>query len=86
MGKSIKPLSKKKLLFLRAQGANPLLKRKATGTAPCFYCGKLLTCNNLTIDHFIPKSKGGTNEIQNLRLACKRCNSDKGNKDYGREI
>ena len=32
-----------------------------------------------TIDHIMPLSRGGTNDIKNLQLACKRCNSMKSN-------
>ncbi|MCX4400643.1 HNH endonuclease [Streptomyces sp. NBC_01764] len=33
-----------------------------------------------TADHIIPLSKGGTNDIENLRPACGRCNSSRGNR------
>jgi 5-methylcytosine-specific restriction endonuclease McrA len=33
----------------------------------------------LTIDHIIPKSKGGSHEYENLQAAHKRCNGSKGN-------
>lgn len=32
----------------------------------------------LTLDHLVPKSKGGTNRLTNLGLACATCNSRKG--------
>jgi len=32
-----------------------------------------------TLDHIIPRSKGGSNEIGNLRLVHRRCNEDRGN-------
>ncbi len=35
---------------------------------------------NLTIDHIVPQSKGGTDHIQNLQLLCAMCNSMKGAK------
>lgn len=34
----------------------------------------------LSIDHIIPKSKGGTGERSNLRCICTRCNTKKGSK------
>ena len=41
------------------------------------YCG---TNHNLTIDHVIPKSKGGKWDWQNLVTACNVCNGKKGEK------
>lgn len=43
----------------------------------CFYCGN----PGGTIDHLVPRSKGGGNELTNLVSACKPCNSRKGTKD-----
>jgi len=43
----------------------------------CCYCGKENT--PLEIEHIIPKSRGGTNRIDNLCLACHECNQKKGN-------
>lgn len=34
-----------------------------------------------SIDHIRPKSKGGTNELSNLRVAHRRCNELRGNGD-----
>lgn len=36
--------------------------------------------NMMTIDHIIPKSAGGTDDIENLRLLCRACNAKKGSK------
>lgn len=54
----------------------------------CSECGaKLQNCDssNLTtygtVDHIIPKSRGGTNHDCNLRLLCRKCNMERGN-DY----
>jgi 5-methylcytosine-specific restriction endonuclease McrA len=33
-----------------------------------------------TIDHIFPKSKGGTDNLNNLQFTHKRCNSIKGDK------
>ena len=35
---------------------------------------------NLTIDHIIPRSRGGKNTWKNLVTCCSRCNVTKGNK------
>lgn len=43
----------------------------------CQYCG---TSKDLTLDHVIPRSKGGRSSWKNLVTACKKCNAAKG--DY----
>lgn len=43
----------------------------------CVYCG---THKDLTIDHVIPRSKGGIDSWENLVTACHSCNSKKGNR------
>lgn len=40
----------------------------------CQYCG---TSKELTIDHVVPRSKGGKSTWTNLVTACKKCNSRK---------
>ncbi|MGK7388738.1 MAG: HNH endonuclease [Candidatus Cyclobacteriaceae bacterium M2_1C_046] len=41
----------------------------------CQYCGK---SKELTLDHVLPKSRGGKSVWTNLITACKRCNTVKG--------
>src|SRR3990167_2239180 len=43
----------------------------------CAYCD--LQNIPLQIDHIIPKSRGGSNRMDNLTLACACCNQKKGN-------
>ncbi|MGC8529404.1 MAG: RNA-guided endonuclease IscB [Leptospirillia bacterium] len=45
----------------------------------CAYCGAKDV--PLEIDHIHPRSKGGTDRISNLTLACHVCNQKKGNSD-----
>src|SRR6266487_856548 len=44
----------------------------------CYYCHKKLT--EYHIEHSVPLSRGGTNDISNLVVACPTCNLKKGNK------
>ena len=48
----------------------------------CQYCGEKITQENATIDHFIPQSKGGKHNKENLKLCCFICNSIKSGKTY----
>ena len=43
----------------------------------CQYCG---STRSLTIDHLVPKCKGGEDSWTNLTLACAICNTKKGSK------
>ncbi len=45
----------------------------------CTYCGKENA--PLQIEHIHPKSKGGSNRVSNLCLACEKCNQRKSNRD-----
>lgn len=44
----------------------------------CQYCGQRFAKTDLTIDHIIPRSRGGHDTWTNLVLACVRCNVRKG--------
>ena len=46
----------------------------------CAYCGKLVKDHNATVDHVVPKSKGGKWEWENLVTCCSSCNQKKGGK------
>jgi 5-methylcytosine-specific restriction endonuclease McrA len=49
----------------------------------CVYCGvELHRGKNASTDHFIPKSKGGTNAASNRVSACKPCNFLKGERVF----
>ena len=46
----------------------------------CQYCGQRFTKQDLTIDHVMPRSRGGRDTWENLVLACIHCNLKKSNR------
>ena len=68
----------------RIRGQVKLATRKAIGDAQnwrCVYCDADITGRKSSIDHITPVSQGGTSEITNLQLLCRRCNSSKGDRN-----
>jgi 5-methylcytosine-specific restriction endonuclease McrA len=47
----------------------------------CQYCGR--KTHDLTLDHVVPRSRGGEHVWENLASACKPCNHRKGGKSLG---
>lgn len=54
----------------------------------CHYCDKVLpkpgtkAGKGTHFDHIVPESKGGSHCLSNLVVCCKRCNTEKSDKDY----
>jgi hypothetical protein len=49
-----------------------------TQSGRCYWCCVPLDFTQVEIDHLIPRSKGGSDDDNNLRAACRRCNNLKG--------
>ena len=47
----------------------------------CQLCGATREQARLEVDHIVPRSKGGTNDPDNLQVLCARCNRGKSNRD-----
>jgi 5-methylcytosine-specific restriction endonuclease McrA len=45
----------------------------------CQYCGEVLPSSELTLDHVVPRSRGGSSTWENLVACCHPCNRRKGN-------
>jgi hypothetical protein len=70
-------------MILRPTRANIILRDEET----CQYCGKHY--RELTLDHVIPRSRGGESTWENLVASCRACNGRKGNrllKDAGMHL
>lgn len=46
----------------------------------CAYCGNVFSSKELTVDHIIPKSRGGKFSWQNLVTSCVKDNNKKGSR------
>ncbi len=44
----------------------------------CQYCGKKFPTSELSLDHVIPRTQGGTSNWKNIVCACTNCNKHKG--------
>lgn len=45
----------------------------------CAYCGEKKSLRDMTMDHIVPRSKGGLNTWKNVVACCFPCNQRKGN-------
>jgi len=62
-----KPLPNRSTIYSRDNGC-------------CSYCCKDIPFARATLDHVLPKSRGGKDTWENLVLSCSQCNSKKGNR------
>ena len=54
---------------------NILLRDRNT----CQFCGRVFPSSELTLDHVVPRSRGGLSTWENLVACCHPCNRRKGN-------
>ncbi len=67
-----------KVELSREQRIRIITERDGPG---CFLCGESFKSEkDITFDHWIPRSRGGTWDIENLRNTHKRCNAIKGDR------
>jgi len=55
---------------------NILLRDRYT----CQFCSRILPAHELTIDHVIPRSRGGHADWDNVVASCQSCNTTKGDR------
>lgn len=53
-------------------------ERDTGGEALCFYCRRDVRNSPVVLDHFIPRSRGGSDGTENRRAACVPCDRKKG--------
>ncbi len=55
---------------------NILLRDRNT----CQFCGRVFPSSELTLDHVVPRSRGGHSSWENLVACCYQCNNSKGDR------
>jgi 5-methylcytosine-specific restriction endonuclease McrA len=83
-------VSRRHLLLLAAAVTDSTFERtlldgQRVWVGKCLHCGsKLVVADDgramgkATLEHIAPQAQGGTNDLQNLAVACARCNRQKG--------
>jgi len=80
IGNFVRPLVIRLLNYIKFRPKSIKVNRKRIFKRDgniCQYCDSK---KNLTIDHVIPRSRGGKNTWKNMVTCCYRCNLNKGNK------
>lgn len=61
------------------------LDERTVWVGKCIHCNSKLvvaddgrSLGEATLEHIIPQTQGGTNDVKNLAVACARCNREKG--------
>ncbi len=49
------------------------------GSEICYYCGRKIPEDKVTLDHKYPKDIGGPTVPDNMEISCEHCNCEKGN-------
>ena len=80
MSEIVRPLIIRLLNFVRYRLKAVKLKRERIYRRDGWKCVYCESKRNLTIDHVIPKCRGGGNSWYNLVTCCSSCNSKKGDK------
>lgn len=76
----VRPLIIRLLRYINYRGSGIRVNRQRVfkrDEFQCVYCGSQ---KELTIDHVLPRSRGGKNTWTNLVTCCSKCNHKKGNK------
>ena len=80
MSELIRPLIIRLLNFVKYRLKSVKIKRERIYKRDGWKCVYCESKKNLTIDHVLPKSRGGKNTWSNLVTCCNTCNAKKNNK------
>lgn len=58
---------------------NDKFNKSKSGLYKCVRCGRKFPKSQIDVDHIIPQSLGGSDDLGNLQCLCVHCNRSKGN-------
>jgi len=80
IGEFVRPLIISLVNYVRFRRGGIKVGRRRIFKRDGYQCGYCGSSRNLTIDHIVPRSKGGDNSWTNLVTCCNRCNNEKDSK------
>lgn len=80
VGEFVRPLIIRLLRYIKFRPPTLRVNRRRIFKRDDFTCQYCESKRHLTIDHVVPKSRGGKNTWDNLVTCCSRCNTKKGNR------
>lgn len=66
--------------YSKKKSGHTRLKREFFGEEtfiPCYYCNEPLSFRQATVEHLIPRARGGTNSRDNVTISCGPCNHNR---------
>ncbi len=74
-----KGILRRQVIKQRRDTLYKMLFKKHDGHVHCFVCGKHVKEKSATVEHVLPLSKGGTDDMDNLSISHNFCNMKRGN-------
>lgn len=69
----------------RRQTLYRMLAKRHAGRVPCFCCGEHVPIEQATLEHILPLSQGGTDDMDNLAISHAKCNHRRGSNAASRK-
>ncbi|QQP96459.1 HNH endonuclease [Lysobacter enzymogenes] len=79
VGRHLRGMLKATIMQRRRETVYRMLAKRNAGIVSCFVCGKHVPRQWATLEHVLPLSKGGTDEMSNLSISHAKCNHRRGN-------
>lgn len=76
---SLRGMLKQTVMQRRRETTYRMLAKRHAGLVPCYVCAEHVPLAFASLEHIVPLSRGGTDEMSNLAISHYRCNQLRGN-------